>query len=69
MDSFASFTANTWINNGAEVIEYGGEIWINQGHLQEKLNLSNISDRTQYYSDKFLKNEMQNTTVWRLSTL
>ena len=53
MDSFASFTANTWRNNGAEVIEYGGEIWINQGHLQEKLNLSNISDRTQYYSDKF----------------
>ena len=53
MDSFASFTANTWRNNGAEVIEYGGEIWISQGHLQEKLNLSNISDRTQYYSDKF----------------
>ena len=53
MDSFASFTANTWRNNGAEVIEYGGEIWISQGHLQEKLNLSNFSDRTQYYSDKF----------------
>ena len=38
---------------GVESIEYGGEIWINQGHLQEKLDIANISDRTQ-----ILKNEM-----------
>ena len=55
MDWFGSFTANAWKKNDAEVIEKGGEIWINPGHLQEKLDLSNISHRTQYYSDKFLK--------------
>ena len=52
---FASFTAQVWRKNGVEAIEYGGEIWINQGHLQEKLDLSNISDRTQYYCDEFIK--------------
>ena len=40
------FTVNAWRKNGAEK-------WINQGHLQEKRDLSNISDRTQYYSDEF----------------
>ena len=39
--------------NGVEAIEYGGEIWINQGDLQEKVDIANISDRTQYYSDEF----------------
>ena len=34
-----------------EVIEYG-KVWINQGHVQEKLGIANIADRTQYYSDK-----------------
>ena len=68
-DSFALFTAHAWRKNVVEVIEYGGEIWMNQGHLQEKLDLSNISDRTQYYSDEFEKNEMRNTRVWNLSTL
>ena len=53
MDSFALFTANAWRKNDVEVIEYGGKIWINQGHLQEKLGIANIADRTQYYSDKF----------------
>ena len=33
--------------NGVEAIEYDGEIWINQGHLQEKHDFSNIADRTQ----------------------
>ena len=55
MDSFALFTANAWRKNDVEVIEYGGKIWINQGHLQEKLDIANIADRTQYYSDEFLK--------------
>ena len=53
MDSFALFTANAWRKNDVEVIEYGGKIWINQGHLQEKLDIANIADRTQYYSDEF----------------
>ena len=52
---FASFTAQVWRKNDVEAMEYGGEIWINQGHLQEKLDLSSISDRTQYYSNKFKK--------------
>ena len=55
MDSIALFTANLWRKNNVEVIEYGGKIWINQGHLQEKLDIANIADRTQYYSDEFLK--------------
>ena len=55
MDSFALFTAKAWEKNGVEAIEYGGEIWINEGHLQKELGLLNISDGTQYYSEKFLK--------------
>ena len=41
--------------NGVEVIEYSGEIWINQTHLEKKLDISNISDKTQYYSSEFKK--------------
>ena len=55
MDSFALFTPNAWRENDAEVMEYGGKIWINQGHLQEKRGIANIADRTQYYSDEFKK--------------
>ena len=39
--------------NGVEAIEYGGEILINQGHLQEKLDIANIAERTQFYYSKF----------------
>ena len=46
MGSFALFTVNPWRKNNVEVIEYGGKIWINQGHLQEKLDIANIADRT-----------------------
>ena len=53
MNTFALFTVKAWRKNGVEAIEYGDEIWINQEHLQEKPDLSNISDRTQYYSDEF----------------
>ena len=53
MDSFALFTAKAWRKNGVEAMEQGSEIWINQVHLQKHLNLENISDRTQYYSDEF----------------
>ena len=55
IDIFALFNAKAWIKNGVEAIEYGGEIWINQGHLQEKLGLSNIYGKTQHYSDKCRK--------------
>ena len=41
--------------NGVEVIEYGSEIWINQKHLEKKLGIANIADRTQYYSSEFKK--------------
>ena len=53
MNTFTLFTAKAWEKNGVEVIEYGGEIWINQGHLQKKVDIANIVDRTQYYSSKF----------------
>ena len=53
MDSFALFNINAWRKKDVELIAYGGKIWINQGYLQEKLGISNIADRTQYYSDEF----------------
>ena len=48
----------------AEVIEYGGEIWINQKNIEKKLDIANIADRTKYYSSWFKKNQMRNTRVW-----
>ena len=51
IDPFALFIAQAWRKNGVEAIEYCGKIWINQG----KLDPSNISDRTQYYSEEFKK--------------
>ena len=53
MNTFTLFTAKAWKKNGVEVIEYGGEISINQGHLQKKLDIANTADRIQYYSSKF----------------
>ena len=53
MDSFAPFTVKTWRKSDIEVTEYSGKIWISQGHLKEKLDIANVSDRTQYYSDEF----------------
>ena len=41
-----------------EVLEYGGEIWIDQKDLEKKLDIANIADRTQYYYSEFKKNEM-----------
>ena len=51
MKTFALFTSKTWGKNDIEVVE----IWINQRHLQEKLGIMNISDKTQYYSSEFKK--------------
>ena len=53
MIKFALFTAETWKKIDVEVIEYGGEIWINQKHLDKNLNIANIADKTQYYSSVF----------------
>ena len=55
MGSFPLFTANPWRKNNVEVIEYGGKIWINQGHLQEEVGIAKKSDRNQYYPDEFKK--------------
>ena len=55
MNIFALFTTEAWEKNDVEVIEYGSEIWINQKHLEKKLNTANIADRTQYYSSEFRK--------------
>ena len=41
--------------NDVEVIEYGGEIWIDQKDLEKKLDIANIADRTQYYYSEFKK--------------
>ena len=50
-----SIHCRTMGKNGVEVIEYGSEIWINQKHLEKKLNIANIADIVQYYSSKFKK--------------
>ena len=63
-DSFALFTAKAWKKSDVEVKQYGSNMSINQSHLQGKLEIANITDRTQYYSDKLKKNEMRNTRVW-----
>ena len=55
MNIFTLFTAKSCEKNGVEVIEYGGEIWINQVHLQKKLDIANIADGTQHYSSKSKK--------------
>ena len=47
--------------NDVEVTEDSGEIWINQKHLEKKLDTENIADRTQCYSSELKKNEKQNT--------
>ena len=38
---------------GVEVIEYGGEIWVNQKHLEKKLGIANISDKAQYCPSQY----------------
>ena len=53
MNTFALLTAEAWGKNDAEVIEYGGEIWINQKHLEKKLDILNIADRIQYNPSEF----------------
>ena len=52
---FALFTAESWGKNAIDVIEYCGEIWVNQKHLEKKLGIANISDKTQYYSSELKK--------------
>ena len=64
MASFALFTANTWRKNDVEVIEFGSKIRINQEHFQEKIGIADIADKTQYFSDECLKNEMRNARAW-----
>ena len=34
MNTFALFTVEAWRKNGVEVVEYTGEIWINQKDLE-----------------------------------
>ena len=55
MNTFPLFTAEAQKQNDVEVIEYGGEIWINQKHLERKLDIANIANITQYYSSEFKK--------------
>ena len=41
--------------NDVELIEYGGEILINQKRLETKIDIANIADGTQNYSSEFKK--------------
>ena len=36
MNAFTLFPAKAWKKSDVEVIEYGGKIKINEGHLQKK---------------------------------
>ena len=54
------YKMEAWNKNDVEVIEYGSEIWINQKHLEKKLDIANIADRTQYSSEfKKMRSEIQ----------
>ena len=57
MNTFALFIAESWEKNDVKVVEYAGEIWINQGHLLKKLDIANIVfvDKTRYNSSDFKK--------------
>ena len=55
MNTLALFNQEAWRKNDVEVIEHGSEIWINKKHLEKKLGIANIADRTQYYSSGFKK--------------
>ena len=46
IESFHLFTAETWRKNDVELIENGDKIWLNKRHLQEKLGIAKIADRT-----------------------
>ena len=61
--SFALFTAKAWRKNGVEAIDCSGKIWLNQGYLQEKLDIRNISEELSIILMNLKKNEMQNTRV------
>ena len=52
MNIFALFTTEEWRKNCVEAKEYAGEICLNQKHLQEKIDIANISEKTQYYSSE-----------------
>ena len=40
--------------NSVEAINYDGQKWINEKHLEKALGYKNLaSNKTQYYSDEF----------------
>ena len=46
MNTFALFTAEEWKKMMLKLQNMDGEIWINQKHLEKKLDIANIADRT-----------------------
>ena len=60
-EQICSFTTKAWKKDGVEAIECSNEIWVNQKHFKKQLDIANISERTQYYSSEFKRNEMLNT--------
>ena len=59
MNAFTPFTVKARKKKDFEVVEYCGKIWMNQEHLEEKLDIANITDRTQNHSSKFKKMRSQ----------
>ena len=55
MNIFALLTAEAWKKSDVQFMEYGCEMWINQKHLQKKLDIANVADRTQYSISEFKK--------------
>ena len=46
MNVLTLFIVSACKKNDAEVKEYGGKIWINQGQLGKNIDIANIAGRT-----------------------
>ena len=59
------FSINTWSKIDVEAIKHnGGEKWINEKHLENVIGYKNVTgNKSQYYSDKFKKEDMKYKTV------
>ena len=55
-----SFSIKAWSKISVEVIKYNDKKWINEKHLETALGYKNlVSNKTQYYSDEFKKEDMK----------
>ena len=60
MYKMLTYSIKTQKKNGVEAIRYNDKKWINEKHLEKALGYKNlVSNKTQYYSDEFKKEDMK----------